>query len=116
MEEELRDLSQRLTYHVDHSPVAVIEWGPDMQLVRWSDEAERVFGWEAEEGLGKRMEDFRWIYQEDKPRVAEVAADLQTGTNPRRFSANRNYRKDGSVVHCEWYNSALLDASGNLRS
>jgi signal transduction histidine kinase len=62
------------------------------------------------------MEDFRWIYQEDKPQVAEVAADLQTGTNPRRFSANRNYRKDGSVVHCEWYNSALLDASGNLRS
>ena len=51
-----------------------------------------------------------------RPQVAEVTAELQTGANPRRFSANRNYRKDGSVVHCEWYNSSLLDESGKLRS
>ena len=115
-EEELRELTQRLTYHVDHSPLVVIEWGPDMRLIRWSGAAERVFGWKAGEVLGKRMDDFRWIYQEDEPQVAEVSADLQTGRNPRSFSANRNYRKDGSVAHCEWYNSSLLDASGNLRS
>ncbi len=106
----------RLTYHVDHSPLAVIEWGPDMRLTRWSSAAERLFGWKAEEVLGKRMEDFRWVYIEDKPQVAEVTADLQSGTNPRRFSLNRNYCKDGSVVQCEWYNSSLLDAAGKLRS
>jgi PAS domain S-box-containing protein len=115
-EQRLRELSQRLTYHVDNSPLAVIEWGPNMRLSRWSGEAERLFGWKAEEVLGKRMEDFRWIYTEDELQVAEVSADLQSGANPRRFSANRNYRKDGSVVHCEWYNSSLLDASGKLRS
>ncbi len=115
-EEALRELTQRLTYHVDQSPLAVIEWGPDMRLVRWSGAAERVFGWRAEEVLGKRMEDFRWVYPEDEPQVAEVSADLQSGANRRRFSTNRNYRKDGSVVHCEWYNSSLVDGSGNLRS
>ncbi len=115
-EEALRDATQRLTYHVDHSPLAVIEWGPDMRLTRWSGAAERLFGWKAEEVLGKRMEDFRWIYQEDLGQVAEVSDELQTGKNSHRFSANRNYRKDGSVVHCEWYNSSLLDASGQLRS
>ena len=115
-EEQLRDLTQRLTYHVDNSPLAVIEWGPDMRLVRWSREAERIFGWKAEEVLGKRMEDFRWVYQEDQSQVTDVSSDLQTGTNPRRFSANRNYHKDGSVVQCEWYNSSLLDDSGSLRS
>ena len=115
-EETLRELTQRLTYHVDNSPLAVIEWGPDMNLTRWSGEAECLFGWQAEEVLGKRMEDFRWIYQEDEGQVAEVSGELRTGANPRRFSANRNYCKDGSVVHCEWYNSSLLDASGNMRS
>ncbi len=115
-EEALQELTQRLTYHVDNSPLAVIEWGPDMRLTRWSGEAERIFGWTAEEVLGKRMEDFRWIYQEDVTQVAEVSDELQTGTNPRRFSANRNYCKDGSVVSCEWYNSSLVDASGQLRS
>ena len=38
------------------------------------------------------------------------------GRNPRRFSANRNYRKDGSVIDCEWYNSSLLDEAGRLQS
>ncbi len=114
--EQLDELNQRLTYHVDNSPLAVIEWGPDMRLTRWSREAERIFGWKADEVLGKRMENFRWIYPEDTVLVGEVSTGLQTGTNPRRFSANRNYRKDGSVVHCEWYNSSLLDASGQLRS
>ena len=115
-EAALRELSQRLSYHVDNSPLAVIEWGADMRLTRWSGEAEHIFGWKAEEVLGKRMTDFRWIYPEDESKVIDVSDGLQTGTAPRRFSANRNYRKDGSVVYCEWYNSSLLDESGQLRS
>ncbi len=115
-EMQMRELSQKLTYHVDHSPLAVIEWGPDMRLIRWSGEAERIFGWKAEEVLGKRMDEFRWIYIEDQPKVKEVSVILQTGTDPRQFSVNRNYRKDGSVIHCEWYNSSLLDESGKFVS
>jgi len=94
----------------------VIEWGPDMRIARWSREAERIFGWTADEVLGRRMEDFRWIHAEDAGQVDRVSRDLRTGANPRRFSANRNYRKDGTVAHCEWYNSSLVDESGNLRS
>jgi PAS domain S-box-containing protein len=115
-EEQLAELTRRLTFHVDNSPLAVIEWGADMRLVRWSGAAEQVFGWTADEVLGKRMEDLRWIYEEDQPQVADVSGDLQSGANPRRFSANRNYRKDGSVAHCEWYNSSFMDESGKLRS
>ena len=115
-EEKIQELSRRLSYHVDHSPLAVIEWGPDMRIVRWSGAAEHIFGWTAAEVLGKRMEDFRWIYHEDTAQVAEVSAELQTGADTHRFSANRNFRKDGTVAHCEWYNSSLVDASGRLHS
>ena len=114
-EEQLSELSQRLTYHVDNSPLAVIEWGPDMRLTRWSGAAEHIFGWKAEEVLGKRIEDFRWVYEEDTQQVHNVSVALQSDSD-RRFSANRNYRKDGSIAYCEWYNSSLVDEAGNLRS
>jgi PAS domain S-box-containing protein len=115
-EEQLRELSQRLTYHVDNSPLAVIEWGADMRLVRWSGTAEQIFGWKAEEVLGKRIEDFCWVYEEDIQKVNDVSMELQMGRNSQHFSTNRNYRKDGSVAYCEWYNSSLMDKAGKLRS
>ncbi len=114
--EKIRELTQRLNYHIENSPLAVIEWGPDMRLIRWAGAAERIFGWNADEVLGKRQEDFRWVYVEDEAHVAEVSADLMSGRNPNRFSLNRNYRKDGSIISCEWYNSSLIDESGKLRS
>jgi PAS domain S-box-containing protein len=43
-------------------------------------------------------------------------AALGDGSKPSNVSRNRNYTKDGSVIYCEWYNSALLDESGKLVS
>src|ERR1051326_3241750 len=113
-QEKFREMSQRLSYHVDNSPLAVVEWGADMRLTRWSGAAERVFGWKAEEVLGKRLEDFRWVHEDDLPKVKMVSAGLRTGESPGCFSANRNYRKDGKVIYCEWYNSSLVGEGGEL--
>jgi PAS domain S-box-containing protein len=115
-ESERREISERLAYHVENSPLGVIEFGPDVRVTRWAGAAERLFGWSADEVLGKRIDEFHFVYEEDAAQVRSAADDLWTGADPRRFSANRNYRKDGQVVWCEWYNSALHDESGNIRS
>jgi PAS domain S-box-containing protein len=115
-QESLRQNEERLRFHFENTPLAVVEWGADFRLSKWSGEAERIFGWRAEEVLGKRLDEFRWVYEEDAAKVAETSVGLLDGSRPRSVSQNRNYRKDGSVVHCEWYNSSLLDASGKLAS
>ena len=114
-EQELRAAKQRLESLLENSPLAVIEWSSsDFRVVRWSDEATRVFGWTAEETLGKRIDELDCIYPADRARVGQLMTDMLSGARPQNVSRNRNLRKDGSDIHCEWYNSTLHDAPGKL--
>ena len=115
-EEELRLADRRLSYHVENTPLAVIEWDKNLVITRWSGQAEKIFGWSSSEVLGKNINDpeFALIYKEDKPHVDKIAYELANGLVDRNMSLNRNYTKDGKMIYCEWYNSALKDRSGNV--
>lgn len=115
-EDALHIALQRLTHHITNSPLAVVEFDPGFRIVRWSEEARRIFGWTEEEVMGKAIGDFPWVYEEDAESVSEISADMLSGKSTRNMHSNRNYRKDGSVLYCEWYNSALRDDQGKLVS
>ncbi len=114
--EALQASEQRLRAHIDNSPIAVIEFDPHFAVTRWSKEAERIFGWTAEETIGRRFTELRWVHEDDEERVHQESARLLRGDWTRTLTAVRNYRKDGSIIHCEWYGSALHDAQGGLVS
>ncbi|MFB2919777.1 PAS domain S-box protein [Aerosakkonema funiforme] len=115
-ESALRNALQKLTFHVENSPLAVVEWDRDFRISWWSKEAERVFGWSAVEVIGKKFYEWEFIYNEDIEDVNSVINNLINGISESNTSHNRNYTKNGDVIYCEWYNSALLDESGNLVS
>jgi PAS domain S-box-containing protein len=107
---------QLLDAHLRNSPLAVIEFDPDFRVIRWSDEATKVFGWEADEVLGRKIAELRWVYEADVPQVEKTTAAFLDGTGSRLVTSNRNYRKDGSIIWCEWYNSAIYDEQHRLAS
>jgi PAS domain S-box-containing protein len=113
---ELRQAHERLRAHMEHSPLAVIEWDSAFRVVRWAGEAQRVFGWAVDEVAGRQLDALSLVYGPDRPRVEQVMADMISGARPVNVVKNRNVRKDGSVIHCEWYNSSLHDDSGRLVS
>jgi len=115
-EKNRRESDARLRYHVQHSPLAVIEWDNNFIVTRWAGEAERMFGWSAEETVGKPITDLRMIYEEDIPIVEGVIKQLSDGVTLQVVSANRNYSKDRHILHCEWFNSVLPDSNGNMAS
>lgn len=114
-EAALQEVHRRLTFHVENSPLAVIEWDSDFRLSRWSPSAERVFGWKAEEVLGKHVTDWRFVFADDVTAVKKISMRQSRGEQ-HSVSKNRNYTKDGSVLHCEWYNSVLYDKEGEVES
>ncbi|MEC4983764.1 MAG: PAS domain S-box protein [Oscillatoria sp. PMC 1068.18] len=115
-ENQLRKALKILNFHVENSPLAVVEWDKNFRVKRWSKRAKEIFGWEAEETLDKYPTDWEIIVPEDVEKVAQIMSDLIKGNQPHNLCRNRNYTKDGKIIFCEWYNSALLDESGDLVS
>ncbi|MCW3106182.1 MAG: domain S-box-containing protein, partial [Segetibacter sp.] len=115
-ENELRLAYQRLAYHVENTPLAIIEFDKDLFIKRWSKRAEEIFGWKESEALGKNVydPDFPVIYKEDIPQVDKINEQLMKGSVNRNLSLNRNYTKDGNIIYSEWYNSVLKDDHGNV--
>ncbi len=115
-EEKLRLTYQFLTYHVENTPLAVIEFDKDLFIKRWSKRAEEIFGWKISEALGKNVydPDFPIIFEEDITAVDTINEQLMKGIVNRNLSLNRNYTKDGTVIYCEWYNSVLRDEQGKV--
>jgi len=110
--DELRLTLDRLNAHGDNSPLAIVELDPDMRFLSWSNGAERIFGWSAPEVVGSRICDVRWMHEEDVSTFTGHVGDLLAGKQPRMAHVYRSHHKDGALVECEWYYSALLDSAG----
>jgi PAS domain S-box-containing protein len=107
---------RRLSLHFENTPLAVIEWDKDYRVSRWSASAERLFGWKAEEVLGKAVNEWTFIPPEDLEAVYQVGHRQRQGLEHHGVSQNRNYTKQGMVLHSEWYNSVVYDDAGTLIS
>ncbi len=113
---QLKDALRTLNFHFENSPLGIVEWNRNFQVIRWSGAAEKIFGWSVEEVIGKHISEWQFVYLEDVERIRLEVAGLIDGTIQRSICHNRNYRQDGSIVNCEWYNSALLDEEGQMKS
>ncbi len=113
---DLERAHQQLSFHVENSPLAVIEWDHRCRVQRWSAQAERIFGWKAAEVRGKSPLEWHFIYEDDRALVERVATELLDAKTSRKVVRNRNYTKSGEIILCEWYNSILADASGRVVS
>jgi PAS domain S-box-containing protein len=89
---------------------AVIALDKNLLITAWNQAAERIYGWKAEEVIGKRSED---VLKTDffSTSRAEALEQLQATSE---FSAEiTQVRKDGSRVHIEARTAAIHDESGH---
>jgi diguanylate cyclase (GGDEF)-like protein/PAS domain S-box-containing protein len=108
------ELERRLRAHTDSLPLAVMEWLPDLTVIAWNPAAERIFGFTADEAIGRSMMEplHSPIPGLEAQAVLIELLDSAKGTH----SINANRRKDGKEIYCEWTNVPIHDASGRLQS
>ena len=115
-EEALKVSEQRLKYHFENSPLAVIEWDKDYFITQWSKESEIIFGWKKEEVIGKPINSLNLVFEDDIYIVEKTMNRLSSGKELTVVSSNRNYTKSGKILNCIWYNSVLIDEKGKMSS
>jgi PAS domain S-box-containing protein len=116
VEASLGDALQKLTSHFENTPLAVIEWDENCRISGWSPAAEKIFGWKTTEVLGKHYSEWNFIFDGDVEDVESAICSLKNQQARCNVVRNSNYNKCGSLVHCEWYNSAFYSDSGQLIS
>ena len=103
---------ERLALHVEHTPLGVIEWNTDFEVVEWNPAAEKIFGYTKKEALSRHAHDLI-IPESTLAHVGEIWAALVNQSGGLR-STNENITRDNNIIICEWYNTPLVNDSGDV--
>jgi diguanylate cyclase (GGDEF)-like protein/PAS domain S-box-containing protein len=103
---ELLFAQRELQAFTDNTSLGFVRWDSSWRIVEWSRRATAIFGWTFDEVRGRTPQDLGFVYQDDLGTVERISGSLRT-TGATNVSENRNVGKDGRVIHCRWFNSAI---------
>lgn len=111
-EERLHHVQQRLELQLRRLPVAVIGWDAAGLVTEWNPAAERMFGYERAEVIGRLAEPLiESVSGEGEPLVQIEGSE--DGSEPYRV-VSTNRTKAGEPVVCEWSIVPMRDGHGAM--
>lgn len=100
---------QRLAFHFQKTPLGCVEWDLQSRVRAWNPAAEQIFGYKAEEIIGKS---FAELVHPDLHESISGIFDKLRQLDGGKTSTNENLTKDGRLITCEWYNTPLVNEQG----
>ncbi len=109
-EATLRSVNQQMQMVIGSSPLAIYSRDREGLLTSWNPAAERMFGWKAEEVLGKPLPS---VSEEIRADSDSYRKRLLAGEPPFKVEVRRR-RRDGSFIDIDAFLGQLRDAEGNI--
>lgn len=110
-EEALRQSENKLHLYFEQARFGIIEWDKHSRIARWNPAAEKIFGYSAEEVVGR---DAAFLATDETWEFATHAGVWSMGDSSAGLFTNENLTRDGRVVICEWCNTPLIGPDGKL--
>ena len=110
---DLFESEQRLTHHLENTPLGVIAWNEKFECTQWNLAAEKIFGFKASEALGRNA--LHLLVPENlHAEIDDIFRALmnQIGGN---YSVNENLTRDGQTILCEWFNTPLRNTRNEVK-
>ena len=105
-QDELRQQVKRFAPVLEISPNAFVVTDPDANVVAWNPAAERLFGYPADEAIGRNLDDL--VASTEELHTDAVAIGERTRKRDRVQTIARRTRKDGTFVDVELLAAPLV--------
>ena len=107
---KLKKSEKRHKIIFQNSASAGIVWKKGFIITDWNEQATKLFGWSANEVLGKNL--FELLVPKDERDLVKHNTDqIYKDTNLHIFT-NKNILKNGTLIICQWHNT-LLQKNGD---
>jgi two-component system, cell cycle sensor histidine kinase and response regulator CckA len=106
----LRHSEERLRALIHTAPITIVERALDGRIVQWNPATEELFGWTAEEMVGRELPG---IPDGGAPAQADLGEALARGERFTNLEVER-YTKDGRLVRLLLSVAPLFDSSGQM--
>jgi len=111
-EQALRESEIWQQLHFEQTSTAVLAWDLEFRATHWNNGAERIFGYTHDEALGRHAADLV-LTDVARPIVDDIFQSILKKSGGAH-SINENATKDGRTIHCEWFNTPLVDGYGRV--
>ncbi|MBK8324705.1 MAG: EAL domain-containing protein [Betaproteobacteria bacterium] len=104
--------AQKLRMHVERTPLAVIEWDREHRITAWNPAAEAIFGFTEDDARGRLATELI-IGPTGREGLIAMWRELETSRDGTKITLD-NVTRAGRSIHCEWYNTPLVDPGGRV--
>jgi PAS domain S-box-containing protein len=106
-----KNANDRLSFHLTNTPLAVLEFDKNLRIVEWSRNAEKLFGYAAEDIALQSMKLDSLLHADDRAAFSESVSLIAMGDNTKNMLTSRGITKRGETIYLQWYNSFLADVN-----
>jgi PAS domain S-box-containing protein len=110
MERRLIESNQALQTLIEAAPMAILTFNADGRVTMWNLAAEKVFGWKAEEVVGRHVP---YVPDEEREQFESIVARGFKGETVSGLDVQRK-KKDGTPVYVRLFTAPIRDENGGI--
>ncbi len=111
-EKALQESENRLSVHLQNTPVGAISWDREFRVMEWNPAAESIFGYRKQDAVGEKISGLIFFPEQVHPFEKDYRALLSGRGGDRSIRKNRT--RTGKSILCDWYNTVLKDTRGEI--
>jgi PAS domain S-box-containing protein len=107
---------KELNHHVNNSPLGMVKWNADFEIIEWNGRAAEKMGYSSEEVMGKTPYYFEYHSDDELETVEQEMDNLISGVKDKSRYDVKLYDKNSELIDLRVHASARRNDEGGLIS